>query len=177
VLNEPEILLTTRRFSVVRRRRITNRGTEDVRETIDHPGAVAILPILAGNRVCLVRNFRLAVGEILLELPAGTLDPGEDPLTAAARELREETGYRAESVQPLQSFWMSPGILRERMHLFVATGLTPGESALEAGEEIETVVLSWNEALSLAESGGIQDAKTLVGLMLWDRRRDQVLRE
>ena len=109
----------------------------------------------------------------MIELPAGTLESGERPIDTARRELAEETGYRAEHLEPLCEFFMSPGILRERMHLFVANGLTQGEPALEAGERIETMIVSWPEAVAMAMNGRIQDAKSMAGILYYDaiRRR------
>ena len=157
------------RFRVVRRMQELPNGTSLARDVILHPGAVTILPRFDDGRVLLIRNNRPAVGEILLELPAGTLEPGEDPLATAHRELAEETGFRAESVSLIHSFWMSPGILCERMHLFLADGLRAGETNLDAGELIEPIIVSWHEALLLIKEGQIQDAKTLVGLLWYDR--------
>jgi ADP-ribose pyrophosphatase len=119
----------------------------------------------------LIRNYRIAVDEELLELPAGTIDPGEDPLETARRELAEETGYRAENFRRLTEFWVSPGILSERMHLFLATGLQPGAAALEKGEQIQTLVVAWDEALAMIDQQKIRDAKTLAGLLYYDRLR------
>ncbi len=109
------------------------------REIIEHPGAVVIVPILSDGRVCLIRNYRVAVRQWLLEFPAGTLEVGEPPIRTAERELIEETGYRASNIQSLCQFFMSPGILNERMHAFVATGLVEGEAAREAGEQIPII--------------------------------------
>ena len=128
-----------------------------------------ILPILPDGRVVFVKNFRVAVEEALIELPAGTLDHDEPPLATAGRELAEETGYRAGKIAHLLSFCMSPGILDEKMHLFLATELMPGETALEAGEDIETFLCPWHEALKLARLGEIRDAKSLVGLLYYDK--------
>jgi ADP-ribose pyrophosphatase len=112
----------------------------------------------------------VAVGETLIELPAGTLDhPGEEPLECARRELAEETGYRAARLEKLIDFFVSPGILRERMHLFLATELTPGTTDLDAGEQIEKLVVPWHEALAMVHDGRIHDAKTLVSLLYYDR--------
>lgn len=168
-MNQDETLFEGRRFSVVRRGQALPDGSLHTREVILHPGAVTILPLIAPDRVLLIRNYRYAVDETLLELPAGTLEPGEDPLETARRELEEETGYQAGSLAAVHSFWMSPGILRERMHLFVADGLTLGKVSLDAGEQIEPLIVSWAEALELVHSGQIQDAKTLVGLLWYDR--------
>jgi ADP-ribose pyrophosphatase len=167
-----DVLLTTSRFRVVRRTRSDLAGKVHAREIIEHPGAVAIVPLLPDDRVCLIRNFRTAVGQTLIELPAGTLTDGEDPLQAAHRELAEETGYQADSMAQLHGFWMSPGILQERMHLYLATGLRAGKTALEEGEEIQPLIVPWQEALAMTRDGRIQDAKTLVGLLFYDLLRN-----
>jgi ADP-ribose pyrophosphatase len=167
-----ELLFSASRFRVVRRRRTDAAGNVHAREIIEHPGAVTILPLLADGTICLIRNFRMAVGQTLIELPAGTLSPGEDPLEAAHRELAEETGYQADSIKHLHSFWMSPGVLQERMHLFLATGLRAGKAALEEGEEIQPLIVPWQEALAMTRDGRIQDAKTLVGLLFFDPLRN-----
>ena len=164
-----ELLLETKRFRVVRQRRTLADGREFVRDTVQHPGSVVILPLLDDGRVCLLRNYRVAVGATLIELPAGTLDRDEPPAATAARELTEETGYSAARLEPLTELLMSPGILNERIHVFVATGLSPGVPALEVGEEIETLVVEWSEALLMVEDGRIQDAKTAASLLLYDR--------
>lgn len=161
----PEYLLETPRFRVERLRRELADGTVKQREIIRHPGSVVLVPRVDCDRVCLIRNFRMAAGQPLIELPAGTLEPGESPADCAARELIEETGYRAGRLELLLSFYAAPGILDERMHLFVATELTPGPPQREAGEEIENVVVDWAEALAMIERGEICDAKTMVGLM------------
>jgi ADP-ribose pyrophosphatase len=164
-----ETLFEGRVFSVVRWRGKTPRGVEAVREFVQHPGAVVLVPVVDNEHVCLIRNFRGAVGQVLIELPAGTLEPDEPPLKTAARELREETGYVAERLQELATFYMSPGILNERMHLVLATGLTPGDPDREDNEEIENLIVSWAEALQMALDGRIHDAKSLVGLLMYDR--------
>jgi ADP-ribose pyrophosphatase len=170
VPNDPEVLLTARRFQVVRHTQTDKLGRTHRRETVQHPGSVVILPLLDGDRVCLIRNYRVAVGETLVELPAGTLE-GHSPLETAHRELQEETGYRAARMEPLCQFYMSPGILNEQMHLFVASDLMPGETALEAGEEIETLELEWVKALEMVHSGAIEDGKTMLALLLYAARR------
>lgn len=170
-MDDTEILLKTRRFTVVRQHFMTADGRDHVRETVQHPGAVVILPLLDDGRVCLIRNYRVAVGQTLVELPAGTLEPPEAPATTAARELEEETGFRADRIELLCQFFISPGILNERMHLYLATGLKPGPARLEAGEQIEPWLVDWSEALAMADDGRIQDAKTLASLFWYDRRR------
>ncbi len=163
--DDEELLLECQIFNVVRKWTEGTDGRHHVRQIIRHPGAVVLLPRLDDGRVVLIRNYRTAVARHLLELPAGTLEPGEEPVLAAHRELAEETGYRAKSMRLLTSFFASPGILDERMHLFLATGLEPGPTALQPDEQIETVVLPWEEALALARKGQIEDAKTLIGLL------------
>ena len=101
----------------------------------------------------------------MIELPAGTLEPDEDPAETARRELAEETGYRAGRIEHLITFWMSPGILDERMHLYLAEELQPGPTALEAGEDIQPLLCTWDEAMEMVRRGEIRDAKTLVGLL------------
>ncbi len=169
--NQPEELLRTRKFRVVRHTLTGRDGKPLVKDVVMHPGAVTILPLLDDGRVCLIRNERVAVGRTLIELPAGTLEPGEDPAVTAQRELIEETGYRAERVEKLCEFFMSPGILNERMHVYVAHGLQAGAAALEPGENIEPLVTSWSDAMGMATDGTIEDAKTLVALLLYDRVR------
>jgi ADP-ribose pyrophosphatase len=141
------------------------------RDVILHPGAVAILPVVDADHVCLVRNCRPIVGATLLEIPAGTLEPGEAPERAAVRELAEETGYRAARWRRLTAFHPSPGVLSETTHLFVAEDLTPGPMHLERDEDLVPQVVEWSQALAWAKDGTIRDAKTLVGLLLWEQLR------
>jgi ADP-ribose pyrophosphatase len=139
------------------------------RDIVLHPGAVAILPLIDPDHVCLLRNLRPAVGETLWEIPAGTLEPGEPIEDAARRELAEETGYRAGRLRQLHAFYPSPGVLSERTHLFVAQDLTPGEMRLEADENIEPHTVPWAQALAWCLDGGIRDAKSLVAILLWQQ--------
>jgi len=168
----PRTLLTTARFRVEEHVLPSAPDRPEMkRQVVVHPGAVTILPLLEGDRVCLIRNYRIAVGKTLIELPAGTIDPNELPAVTAVRELQEETGYTANSWRELPQFYMSPGILNEQMHLFVAEGLTAGPSARESGEEIENLIVPWAEAVAMAERGEIEDAKSLVGILRWDRMK------
>lgn len=167
--NEPQILLETSRFRVVRRSRRLADGTTHSREAIEHPGAAVILPIVDAERICLIRNYRMAVDEELIELPAGTIDNGEEPIETAKRELREETGFIAGFVEKIHEFWVSPGILREKMHLFVARDLTTSQPRTEPGEEIKALMVTWSEALSMIDARQIRDAKTIVGLLFYQR--------
>jgi ADP-ribose pyrophosphatase len=166
-MNNSNILFQAKRFRVERAVHTTPDGVSHIREVVRHPGAVVVLPLLDDGRLCLVQNYRVAVDQTLVELPAGTLEPGEDPAETARRELAEETGYRAGRVRPLLTFCMSPGILDEQMHLFLAESLTPGPTALEAGEEIQPLLCTWDEAMDMVRRGDIHDAKTLVGLLYY----------
>ncbi len=150
---------------------LDSAGRTVVRDVVLHPGAVAILPVVDAERICLLRNQRPIVGETLWEIPAGTLEPGEDPADAAVRELAEETGYTAGRWRRLGGFYPSPGVLSETTHLFVASELTPGTMRLEPGEEIEPQIITWHQALAWATDGTIRDAKTLVALLLWKELR------
>jgi ADP-ribose pyrophosphatase len=170
-MSQPETLLTTKKFTVVRHTVETPGGKAKTREIVRHPGACVIVPLLDDGRVCLIRNFRIAVNQTLIELPAGTLEPPEPPAVTAERELIEETGYRAKKIELLHAFFLSPGILDEKMHLYVATGLTAGETAREEGEEIENWLVPFEEAVAMVFRGEIQDAKSIVGLLWVERMR------
>jgi ADP-ribose pyrophosphatase len=146
-------------------------GSRAERDICGHPGAVAILALDDDGRVLLVRQFRVATGESLLEIPAGTLDVAvdgalEDPDDAARRELEEETGQHATEWRTLGRFWTAPGFATELMHLYLARGLTTVRDTLgeDEDEQLELERIPLTEALALAERGDIRDAKTLVGL-------------
>jgi ADP-ribose pyrophosphatase len=141
------------------------------RDVVLHPGAVALLPLVDDDHICLLRNRRPAVGETLWEIPAGTLEPNEAIEHAARRELAEETGYQAAELRKLLEFFPSPGVLSERTHLFLARRLTPGPSRPEADEDLEPRVVEWDQALAWTLDGTIRDAKTLIALLYWQRLR------
>jgi len=151
----------------------TRTGALVRRELVTHPGSVVVLPLLDDGQICLIQNWRYSAGEALLELPAGTLEPGEPTLPAARRELAEETGYTAADWKLLTEFWVSPGVYGERMWLYLARGLTPGQTCLDDTEDIATILLPGAEAVRLALRGLIRDAKTILGLLLWDRLRHE----
>lgn len=144
-------------------------GTPIRRDLIQHPGAVVILPVLDSEHIVLLRNHRFAIGETLWEVPAGTLDPGEPIEECAKRELAEETGYAAAKWQNLGFLYASPGVLDEKLHLFVAEGLTPGQPRPEIEEQLEPVTVRFDEALRMCLRREIVDAKTITLLLLWER--------
>lgn len=129
--------------------------------TIEHPGAVAVAALQQNGELVLVRQYRHATRECLVELPAGRLNPGEDPLTAARRELAEETGLTALEWSPLTTFYPAPGFASERMHVFLARGLVRGERALDPDEDLEVLTLTPERVLAEA-----RDGKTLLAAAL-----------
>ena len=142
---------------------------EHEREIVEHPGSVAIVAVDADDRVVLVRQPREPARKELLELPAGAVDEGEEPLATARRELAEETGFHGGEWRHVSSFWTTPGFCRELMHLFFAEGVGEGERHLEDDESIEVVRVPVAEIAS--RLGEIEDGKTLAGLLLYLRRR------
>lgn len=145
-------------------------GTESPFDIARHPGASAIVPFLndpAGEepQVLLLRQYRYAAGGYIYEIPAGRLDGDESPAECAARELKEETGCTAETLEPLVTMFTTPGFTDEVIHLFMATGLTHGETNREADEFADLIVMRLSEALELIKAGDILDAKTVLGLL------------
>jgi ADP-ribose pyrophosphatase len=143
---------------------VVERWGESRREIVEHPGSVAVVAIDANDRVVLVRQLREPARAMLLELPAGTVEEGEDPLVTAQRELREETGYGGGDWRRLAGVWTSPGFLREHMHLFLADGVEPGEAEPDDDEKVELVLVPFGEAV--ARAAELEDAKTIAGLLL-----------
>ncbi len=164
-LGDDEIVFHARKFQVVQKR-IPN-SPEPVRYVIRHPGAVAILAVSDDGRLVFVRNYRVTIDVELLEIPAGTREPGESPQETAIRELKEETGYRAGIWRQLCEFYTSPGITDEKMTLFLAQSLEPGEPQLAPDEHLEPCLLTLDEALAAIRDGTIQDAKTLVAVLTY----------
>ena len=141
-------------------------GAESVREYVKHIGAVCILPLTDDGEVILERQYRYAVRQILTEIPAGKLDaPGEDPLEAAKRELREETGATAREMIPLGDYYGSPAILGERIRMFLARGLTFGETEFDEDEFLEVFRLPLDEAEAAVLRGEIPDGKTQAAIL------------
>jgi ADP-ribose pyrophosphatase len=139
------------------------------REVVVHPGAVVILGFLDDGRLLLIRNRRYTINQDLIELPAGTLEKGEDPMNCAGRELLEETGYLAGRIKPIGSFFASPGILTEKMHVFAAYDLRHEGQELDETEEIEVVPATMEQAIAMIRVGEIQDAKTIAAVLMYER--------
>lgn len=164
-----EIVHVGRRIQVAVERVTDPNGHAVVRDIILHPGAVAILPFIDSRTICLLHNYRSALGERLWEIPAGTLEPGEDPLDAARRELEEETGHTGGTLTKLGTFVPSPGVMSEIIHLYVATGIQPGEARPEPGEDLLPQPVLLSTALEWCTNGTIRDGKTLVALLMHQR--------
>lgn len=144
-------------------------GNTATREIVRHPGAVAVLA-LHDNRLLVVDQFRQPLGRCEVEIPAGKLEPGEDPLEAAKRELEEETGYRCGRIELLHSFYTSPGFADEIIHLYVTDDLIKGEMAPDEDEFLEVSEITLEEAKALISLGRISDAKTIMAVYAWQLR-------
>jgi ADP-ribose pyrophosphatase len=143
-------------------------GKTAFREVVEHPGAVAVLALDHQGKVMMVRQFRQPAAAVLLEVPAGKLEPGEEPLHCAQRELAEETGLQAGSWRSLGWFYLSPGFCDEKIHLFLARELSPAEPPLTTDEEeaVEVIHLPLEEAFRMMDRGDLNDAKTVIALQL-----------
>lgn len=140
-------------------------GDFATREYLDHPGAVGVIPLLPGNKVVLVRQYRYPVKELTWELPAGKLSKGENPLSCVKRELQEETGFTARKIKKLISFWPTAAFATEVIHLYVATGLKPGPTNPDEDEFIDWQAWPLKKAWAAVRSGKIKDSKTIIGLL------------
>jgi ADP-ribose pyrophosphatase len=144
-------------------------GYEHDIDVVEHNGGATLLAIDGDGKLLLVRQYRHATGQIMLELPAGTLDPNEPPEVCAARELQEETGYKPGRIEKLGGFWTAPGYCNEYLHVYLCTDLT--ESRLEGDEEaIDVERVSLEEALQMIADGRIEDAKTSAALLFYMQR-------
>ncbi len=166
VISSKEVL-KNKLFRIVDEVATDSSGFEIHRYIVRHPGSAVMMPVDDKERVLLIKQFRLPAERDLWELPAGRLDPGESPLQAAKRELREETGYKAKKWVKLASFWASPGYVDEKMNLFLALDLTAGEQQPMEDERIEMRWFSKRELGDLIRAGKLPDGKTIAGYFLW----------
>lgn len=144
-------------------------GVRTTREVITHPGSVVVLPVLPDRRIVLIRQYRHATRQFMWELVAGRMEPGENPRKAAARELIEETGYRARRFRIFLDIFPTPGFLEERMFILLAEGLTPGEAEPEDDEKIVSLAFTRNELQQMIQRGKLRDAKSIAGLLYYFR--------
>lgn len=147
-------------------------GKTSVREVVRHPGAVAVVAESKPGHLLLVRQFRKPMEEVLWEVPAGKLEPGEATSACAIRELSEETGYQAKHIETVSEFFTSPGFADEKIYLFYASDLQPGVQQTDEDEFVQVVELSEQAIRELLQNGEIRDAKTLVGLLWWLQHRE-----
>lgn len=163
-----ETAWTGRIFSVSRLHVQLPDGREAVRDVVRHPGAVAIVALTDDGHICLVRQYRTALGRVTVEIPAGKLEPGEDPLAAAHRELEEETGFTADKMAYLTSIASSDGFCDEVIHLYMATGLAFTSSNPDADEFINVDLVELTDLVDAVLDGRVEDAKTVVGALACD---------
>lgn len=141
-------------------------GRVSQREIVEHSGSVAVVPLDGHSNILMVRQYRKPVEQELLEIPAGLLEPGEEPETAARRELQEETGYTAQRIEPLVQFFTSPGFCDEEMHTFLATGLVAGRPNPDEDEQIKMVPVPLADVPEMIQRGEIRDGKSIAALLL-----------
>jgi ADP-ribose pyrophosphatase len=139
-------------------------------DIVEHKGAVTIIPLDERDQIWFIRQYRHPAGQVLLELPAGVMDEGENPADSAQRELREETGMAAKQINLIGEFFLAPGYSTEYMHVFMATGLHAAPLRPDEDELIEIEKIPSTQVLTLAANGAIQDAKSLAALLLWRLR-------
>ena len=163
-----DVAWTGRIFNVDRLRVQLPDGRVAIRDVVRHPGAVAIVALTEDGRICLVRQYRTALGRVTVEIPAGKLSPGEDPLECAGRELLEETGMSAEKIAFLTTIASSDGFCDELIHIYMATGLTFSRSDPDADEFINVDLVPLDELIDAVLDGRIEDAKTVVGALICD---------
>jgi ADP-ribose pyrophosphatase len=156
-------------FGIRRDEVIEPSGVRTTREVITHPGSVVVLPVLPDGRVLLIQQYRHAAHQYLWELVAGRIDAGENPREAAARELIEETGYRAKSLRVFLYLFPTPGFLEEKMYILLAEGLTPGEAEPEEDEKIVSRAHNRKKLEEMIRTGKLLDAKSVAGLLFYFR--------
>lgn len=168
ILNS-EIVYEGKVFGVRRDEVVEPTGVRATREVITHPGSVVVLPVLSDGRIVMIRQYRHATRQFLWELVAGRIDEGENPRQAAARELIEETGYRARKFRVFLDVFPTPGFLEERMYILLAEGVTPGKATPEEDEKIEVKTYSPKELETMIGAGKLRDAKSIAGILYYLR--------
>jgi ADP-ribose pyrophosphatase len=163
-----DVVYTGRIFNVDRLQVKLPDGRDGLRDVVRHPGAVAIVALTDDGRICLVRQYRAALGRVTVEIPAGKLDPGEDPLDCAMRELEEETGMRAERMAFLTTIATADGFCDELIHFYMARGLSFAQSNPDADEFINVDLVDLSELIDAVLDGKVEDAKTVVGALICD---------
>ena len=164
-----QIIYNGKIFGIRRDEVIEPGGVRATREVITHPGSVVVLPVLPDGKILLIRQYRHAARQFLWELVAGRIDAGENPRKAAARELIEETGYRAKSLKIFLDVFPTPGFLEERMYILRAVGLTAGEAQPEPDERITSRAYTQKELEQMMRQGKLRDAKSIAGLLYYFR--------
>jgi ADP-ribose pyrophosphatase len=164
-----EVIFEGKSFGVRRDELIEPTGVRTVREVVTHPGSVVVLPMRPDGKIVLVRQYRHATGQYLWELVAGRMEKGENPRKGAARELVEETGYRAKKFTVFLELFPTPGFLEERMYLLLAEGLTAGEAEPEEDEKLIVRAYSKKQLEEMIRSGKMRDAKSIAGLLFYFR--------
>jgi ADP-ribose pyrophosphatase len=159
------------RLLTLRVAKLTRGKYTFTRESVIHPGAIAIIPSLSRDKIILVNQYRYATGRALWEIPAGTINKGEQPLHCAKRELIEETGFAAKVMKKLGAFYLCPGYSSEKIHLYSASGLTKASATPDIDEDIKSKVFTRPEIIKLLKTNKIIDAKTIIGLLLWIRKQ------
>ncbi|MGI1822032.1 NUDIX domain-containing protein [Exiguobacterium sp. TRN 1102] len=168
---EREVIYKGKIFDVEKHVVSLPNGNTSVRELVYHNGAVAVLVIDESDNIVMVEQYRKAFESMSLEIPAGKLEKGEEPVSSAERELAEETGYTAESLEKIFSFYGAPGFCSERVDVFVAKGLSAGEMNLDEDEFLNVKRYSFEEAVDLLDRGVITDAKTIMAIQWWQLSR------
>ncbi|HLY08970.1 MAG TPA: NUDIX hydrolase [Planctomycetota bacterium] len=166
-----ETIFQGRIIRLVARDLVLPNGRRTTYHIVEHPGAVAIVPVHANGDVVLLKQFRPTIGSEIYEIPAGTIEKGEAPLATAKREIIEETGLRATRWSKIAEFYTAPGFCTELMHVYVAKGLRPASAEGDADEILRPVRMSLEAALRLIRAKKIRDAKTIAGLMIYHGRR------
>jgi ADP-ribose pyrophosphatase len=164
-------LFQGRIIRLVERKLVLPNGRRTTFHIVEHPGAVAIVPVHANGDVVLLKQFRPSIGMEIYEIPAGTIERGEGPLATAKREIVEETGFKAKRWDKIADFYTAPGFCDERMHVYIARDLTPAKADGDDDEILRPVRMTIDTALKLIRTRRIRDAKSIAGLMLYHGRR------